>query len=150
MHGRIWPWLLTGAAFAADRVTKALALRIPPEGTVLIPGVLGLRYAENRGIAFSMLSGAPWLLGLLSLAVVAAAFLWLRKKTLPPVRTAGLMLMLGGAAGNMIDRLFRGYVVDMVDVLFVNFAVFNLADACLCVGCALAVGSLLFNGENGG
>ena len=137
-------WGIAVLVFALDRVAKILAVRIPEGGTVLIPGVLGLRYAENRGIAFSMLSGAPWVLGLLSLAIIAAAFLFLRKKTLHPLSLAGLMMMLGGAAGNMLDRFIHGYVPDMIEFLFVNFAIFNVGDACLCVGCALVIIRLLF------
>ena len=131
--------MIAAAVLAADRATKILAPGIPPEGQVLIPGVVGLRYAENKGIAFSMLSGQPWLLGLLSLAIIIAAFLYLRKKAIRPATLAGLMLMLGGAAGNMIDRFVRGYVPDMIEFLFVHFAVFNVADACLCIGCAWLV-----------
>ena len=64
---KLFPWLTAALVFAADRVTKCLAPGLPAEGTVLIPGVVGLKYTENRGIAFSLLSGAPWLLGVLSL-----------------------------------------------------------------------------------
>ena len=140
---KIWPWVIAAAVLAADRITKILAPGIPLEGQVLIPGVLGLRYAENRGIAFSLLSGRPWLLGLLSLALIAGAFVFLRKKALHPLSLAGLMMMLGGAAGNMFYRFFLGYVPDMVEFLFVDFAVFNVADACLCAGCALVIIRLL-------
>ncbi len=132
------------AVLAADRVTKELAPRIPGDGISLLPGVLGLRYAENRGIAFSLLSGAPRLLGVLSLALIAGGFLWLRKKSLKPFPLFALALMAGGAAGNMLDRLVRGYVPDMIEALFVRFPVFNVADACLTVGCALVMVSLLF------
>lgn len=139
MKRKVWPWMIAAAVLAADRATKILAPGIPPEGQALIPGVVGLRYAENKGIAFSMLSGQPWLLGLLSLAIIAAAFLYLRKKAIRPAALAALMLMLGGAAGNMIDRFVHGYVPDMIEFLFVRFAVFNVADACLCIGCAWLV-----------
>ena len=142
---RAWPWLIAAGVFILDRITKILALNIPENGQVLIPGVLGLRYAENRGIAFSLLSGRPWLLGLLSLAIIIAAALYLRKKRLHPVTLAGLMMMLGGAAGNMLDRFVRGYVPDMVEFLFVHFAIFNIGDACLCAGCALVIARLLFS-----
>ena len=134
---------------AADRITKALASDIPPEGTVLIPGVLGLRYTRNTGAAFSMLSGHPWLLGILSLAVIAAAFLILRKKKLSALTAAGLMMMLGGAVGNMIDRFLTGYVPDMIEFLFVRFAIFNVADTFLCIGCALTAIGLLGNEDKG-
>ena len=75
--------------------------------------------------------------------LLAAAWL-LRKKRFSPLLTTGIMLMAGGAAGNMADRFFTGFVPDMVEPLFVSFAVFNLADAALTVGCALVIGCLLF------
>jgi len=140
---RIWPGILAAAVWTADRITKVLAPGIPEEGQVLIPGVVGLRYAENRGIAFSLLSGVPWLPGLLSLAAVIGGFLLLRKKKIHPLALTGLMMMLGGALGNMVDRFLLGYVPDMIEVLFMEFAIFNVADAFLCVGCALVILRLL-------
>ena len=135
------------AVFLGDQATKALALRLPPEGLVLIPGVLALRLRRNTGMAFSLLSGYPGLLGALSLILMAGAFLLLRKKRMPALARTGLMMMLGGAAGNAADRLIRGYVIDMVEPLFVNFAVFNLADACLVVGCGLVMIAILRGGR---
>ena len=137
-------WLTVIPALIVDRVTKELSPGIPPEGIPLIPGVLGLRYTENRGIAFSLLSGHPRLVGLLSLALILAGFVWLRKKRFAPFPLFGLALMAGGAAGNMLDRLIRGFVPDMIETLFVSFPVFNVADACLTVGCAVLMISLLF------
>lgn len=134
------------AAFvvALDRVSKMLAPGLPAEGLPLIPGVVGLRYAENRGVAFSLLSGRPFLLGILSLVIIVGAFLVLRKKQLAPFPVTALMLMLGGAVGNMLDRFFTGFVPDMIEFLFVRFAIFNVADSALVVGCALMILSLLF------
>ena len=142
-------WLIPAAVFGADRVTKILAVGIPPEGIPLIPGVVRLRYAENTGAAFSMLSGHPWLLGVLSLLIIAGAFLFLRKKNIPALAMTGLMMMLGGAAGNMVDRLIHGAVPDMIEVLFVQFAIFNVADVFLCTGCGLVILRLLFGKETG-
>ena len=144
---KLWPWGIAAAVFIADRVTKILAPRIPEDGQALIPGVLGLRYAENRGIAFSMLSGMPWVLGLVSLVIIAAVFFFLRGKKLRAMTLAGLMMMLGGAAGNMMDRFIHGFVPDMIEVLFVQFAVFNVADMFLCIGCGLVILQLLFGRE---
>ena len=127
-----------------DRVTKELAPSIPAGGIPLIPGVLGLRYAENRGAAFSILSGHPRLLGILSLVILVAAFFWLRKKQLASHPLLALSLMAGGAAGNMFDRLIRGYVPDMIETLFISFPIFNVADSCLTIGCSMMVISLLF------
>ena len=143
MKRKIWPWAVAAAVFAADRITKALAKGIPEGGQVLIPGVVGLRYAENRGIAFSMLSGYPRLMGILSLALIVGGYLWLRKKQLAQFPLAGLALMAGGAAGNMADRLIRGFVPDMIEALFVQFPVFNIADSCLTAGCGMVIISLL-------
>ena len=140
---KVWPWAVAAAVFIADRVTKILAPGIPENGVVLIPGVIGLRYAENRGIAFSLLSGAPWALGVVSLLIIAAAFFCLRGKKLQPLALTGLMMMLGGAAGNMVDRFVHGFVPDMIEVLFMNFAIFNVADMFLCIGCGLVIISLL-------
>ena len=78
-----------------------------------------------------------------NLLIVAGALLFLRKKRIPRLPFIGLMLMLGGAAGNMADRLITGFVPDMIELLFVRFAVFNPADAALTVGCALIVLHLL-------
>ena len=136
-------WLVALAVVALDRGVKLLAANLPPEGVTLLPGVLGLRYAENRGIAFSLLSGQPRLLGVISLALIVAGYLWLRKKDLAAFPLTGLALMAGGAAGNMADRLIMGFVPDMIELLFVRFPIFNLADACLTVGCGLMIVSLL-------
>lgn len=140
-------FLIAIGVFALDRVTKILAPNIPLGGTTLIPGVLGLRYTRNKGIAFSWLSGTPWLLGVLSLVLIIAGFIFLRGKKLPNLTWIGLMMMLGGAVGNMIDRFFVGYVTDMIEFLFVNFAIFNIADMFLCIGCALVILRILFGKE---
>ena len=136
-------WIVAVIVLVLDRVAKELAAGIPEKGIALIPGVVGLRYAENRGAAFSMLSGYPRLLGVLSLVLIVAGFLWLRKKEIAAFPLTGLALMAGGAAGNMIDRLVRGFVPDMIETLFVSFPVFNIADSCLTVGCVLVMISLL-------
>ena len=141
-------WGITPAVIAVDRVTKLLAPKLPAEGITLIPGVIGLRYAENRGIAFSLLSGYPRLLGVLSLILIVAGYLWLRKKEFGSFPMTGLALMAGGAAGNMFDRLISGYVPDMIEVLFVHFPIFNIADSCLTVGCIMLIISLLARPED--
>ena len=141
-------WVIVITVLVVDRITKELAGGIPPEGITLIPGVIGLRYAENVGAAFSMLSGAPRLLGVLSLALIVGGWLWLRKKEIAPFPLAGLALMAGGAAGNMADRLIRGFVPDMIETRFISFPVFNIADSCLTVGCALVMISLLWRRQD--
>ena len=125
-----------------DQLVKWACLSLKGSVT-LIPGVLALTYAENTGMAFSLFSGRSWLLGLVSAGCILIGWLVLRRCRLGRLSRTAAMLMLGGAVGNMADRLLRGYVVDMFEVLFVDFAIFNVADAALTVGTALMGLSLL-------
>ena len=125
-----------------DQIVKWACLSLTGSVT-LIPKVLALTYAENTGMAFSLFSGRAWLLGVVSALCILAGWLVLRRYKLGRLSRIAAMLMLGGAVGNMLDRFFRGYVVDMFEVLFVEFAIFNVADAALTIGTALMALSLL-------
>ena len=127
---------------AADQVTKRLALSLQAPVT-LIPGILGLRLTRNTGVAFSLLSGVPWLVTVLSAAVLVLGGCLLRRYRLGALTRTGAMLIAGGALSNLISRVTEGSVIDMVEFLFVNFAVFNAADIALTVGCGLLILSLL-------
>jgi signal peptidase II len=142
-----WFWL-AAAVVAADQLVKWLSEALGRRDIVLIPGVLQFTCTHNTGMAFSMLSGHSWLLGLLSAGAIALGWWILRRYRLGTFSRLAAMLMLGGAVGNMIDRLFRGYVVDMFEALFVRFAVFNVADAALTVGAGLMAVTLLFCAED--
>ena len=126
-----------------DQATKWLCTRLTGSMT-LIPGVLALTYAENTGMAFSLFSGRAWALGIVSGLCILAGWLVLRRYQLGTISRIAAMLMLGGAVGNMLDRFLRGYVVDMFEALFVDFAIFNVADAALTVGTILLAYTLLF------
>lgn len=142
-------WIALAAALA-DRLTKAAARRLPAGGKALIPGILNLRPAENRGIAFSMLSGQGAWLALLTLMLVAGLVGWLvARPDAPKLLRAGLWLIAGGGLGNLYDRVLYGYVIDFIEPAFVRFAVFNVADACICVGAALAMLSLVLSEIHG-
>ena len=140
MRNEIFPIL--GIA-ALDQASKALAAGLPAGGKTLIPGVAALRYTENRGMAFSFLSGKPGWVAAVSLLAAAALWLWGRKQEMNRAARAGWLMMLGGAAGNLIDRVFRGFVPDLIELLFVRFAVFNVADCCVTLGCVLLAAGLL-------
>ena len=129
-----------------DQLVKRLCMGLTGSVT-LIPHVLALTYAENTGMAFSLFSGRAWVLGVVSAVCILLGWLVLRRYTLGPVSRIAGMLMLGGAAGNMIDRFLRGYVVDMFEALFMEFAIFNVADAALTVGTVLMAVSLLFRAD---
>ena len=134
---------ITPAVIILDQLTKWAARHMAAPIT-LINHVIGLRYTQNTGMAFSFLSDHIMLLILLSVVLMAAGYAVLRRYTLGLVSRAATMLMLGGALSNLVDRLLLGYVTDMIELLFCSFAIFNVADICLTVGCGLMIFSLLF------
>ena len=139
--------ILTVALVALDQLVKLLVLQnIAPGAHVpFIPHILELTYVENTGAAFSLFEEHTWILALISLgmSLVLAFALW-KNFFRHPVGKVTLALLLAGAVGNLIDRAFRGYVVDMFNVLFMNFAVFNVADICVVVGGIAAAVYYLF------
>jgi signal peptidase II len=142
-------FLAAAALVALDQYTK-LAIRSTlelGEQLTLLPGVLGLTYVQNTGMAFSSLSGATWFLTLVSLAAsIAVTVMLLRNHPFShPFGKWTLALILAGAVGNLIDRALFGFVTDMFKTLFMNFAVFNVADICVvCGGIAMIVYVLFF------
>ncbi|MEY2370553.1 signal peptidase II [Lysinibacillus capsici] len=100
--------------------------------------LFGILSHRNRGAAWGMLEGQMWLFSIVTVAVICAIVYFYHKEAKgKPVFQVGLMLLLGGAVGNFIDRLFRGEVVDFVDVLIpiinYDFPIFNVADAALTI-----------------
>ena len=120
-----------------DQVVKYLVLQnIPLGGHVpFIPYIVELTYVQNTGAAFSMMSEHTWILTVISLvmSVVLAVAIW-KNFFRHWFGKLTLTLLLAGAVGNLIDRALRGFVVDMFNVLFMEFAVFNVADICVVVG----------------
>ena len=139
--------ILTLALVALDQLVKYLVLTYIPLGghVPFIPYLVELTYVQNTGAAFSLFSQHTWLLTLTSLvmSLVLAAALW-KNFFRHPLGKVTLALLLAGAVGNLIDRAFRGFVVDMFNLLFMNFAVFNVADICVVVGGFAAVLYYLF------
>ena len=150
----IWLYYIAAAALvAADQVSKAAArAALPGAGTVtLLPGVVGLTYVENTGMAFSSFSGFTGVLALVSAAaaVALAVAIW-RRALHHGFGQWMLTLLLAGAVGNLIDRVWLGYVTDMIQLLFVRFAIFNVADICVTVGAlGLIVYLFFFESEAG-
>lgn len=129
---------VVGAALlvVADQLIKqwANAVLQPVGAITLLPGIVELRYYLNDGMAFSMLAGKQTLLIVMTsiMLVCVLALLLLRKMN--PWEHVSWMLILGGGVGNLIDRVLNGEVVDYINVLFMNFAVFNFADICITTG----------------
>ena len=139
-------WLtaaVAAAAIAADQATTSWALADLHRPVHLV-GPLGLGLQYNSGTAFSLLDGAgDWLVPLVVVVLVGVGWLaWHAGRTLLSVAYG---LVLGGALGNLADRVLRGHHGDVVDfVTLSHWPTFNVADACITVGVALAVFAMLF------
>lgn len=122
---------------AADQVVKYLVRSHIALGETIdfIPRLLGLTYVQNTGAAFSLFNEHTWVLTLVSAAacLALAAALW-KPVFRRPAGKLTLALLLAGAVGNLIDRALFGFVTDMFKTLFMNFAIFNVADICVVVG----------------
>lgn len=144
-------FLLPVGIFLVDRLVKVWAQRtlsFEPGGIQLLPGIMHFTYAQNSGMAFGFLSGQRWLLVLLSLAAVIAVIISLRPYRLGLWAKLSLLSILGGMLGNLVDRIFLGFVVDMFEFTFVRFAVINVADIFISLGAVFLCISLLFRPDD--
>lgn len=131
---------------AADQWTKWLVLKNMELGEripVIEPYLAWLSH-RNRGAAWGMLEGQMWLFAIITIAVIIGILYYFHKHAKgQPLFQLSLMIILGGAIGNFIDRMVRGEVVDFVDVLIpvinYDFPIFNVADAALSVGVVLMI-----------
>lgn len=151
---RFFAWMAVAAlVVVADQVTKwaivewvALYERIP------LNSFINLTHQRNTGAAFSLLADAGgwqrWFFIVLASVVsaVLAVWLWRIRNQGHAILAAGLALVLGGAVGNLIDRIWLGYVTDFIQVWFGSWAFpsFNVADAGISVGAALLIIDALF------
>lgn len=146
-----WAALLAAFVVALDQATKALVIAALPFGGErdVIPGFFRLVHSRNRGIAFGLFgsSGPAVQIALLCvvIVVVVVVAVQLRRTGQDGLNTLGLSLVLGGALGNLIDRLVRGEVVDFLD-FFVrlgdrehHWPAFNVADAAISVGAGCVI-----------
>ena len=134
-------------AVALDQLTKYWVVQNiqPFEQIPVIPGIFHLTYTENTGAAFSSLEGQRWLFVLVLLAFAAFIIWEFPKKRLAFTNLERWMIVsiFAGGVGNMIDRLYQGFVVDMIEVEFMRFAVFNVADIFITCGCIALIAHLV-------
>jgi len=142
---RFWKsFQLALGVVALDQLSKAL---LGGSSAPLIPGVLRLTPVRNTGAAFGLFGqGTPWL-ALLSGAAVLLIWLYQWKGKSDGLFGLGLSVLAGGALGNLIDRVSRGYVVDFLALEFMTFPVFNLADVAVTCGCLLCIVAVLLHKE---
>ena len=144
--------LFAAGIVVVDQVTKLLVLaNIPLFADIdVIPGLFHLTYVQNTGAAFSSFEGMRWLFVLLFAVLTVLILVEYFKKRMPfsPFERWCIAAIYGGGLGNIIDRVRLGYVVDMIEVDFMNFPVFNVADCFITCGCiALIVHMVFFNKE---
>lgn len=130
---------------AADQITKLLIASSYDvgESTDIISGIIRLTYVRNRGAAFGMLANQRWIFLVLTTLTIAA-IVWYIIKYRPRNKLVmgSLTLILAGGIGNMIDRIRLEYVIDFIDFYAFGEAwkwVFNVADACVCIGAGLMI-----------
>lgn len=138
--------LLSAVLVLVDQLTKiAVQHWLKPIGDFpLIEDVLHMTYLENRGMAFGMMQGQQWLLiwvtAIVLLVLIAAVMMGKIKK---PATLFTVAVIIGGGVGNLIDRIYRGYVIDFIYVKIINFAIFNFADICVTCGTVVLLYILL-------
>ena len=109
-----------------------------------IPKILSLTYLRNTGAAFSILENQQWLFAVITLVVIGAAIWYLSKHIKGSVwLLSSLCLIIAGGIGNFIDRMRQGFVVDMFQLDFINFAIFNVADSYLTIGVIVLIVMML-------
>ena len=143
MSARISAYALAAAIFLADQLTKWLVLgplALREVGQVKLLPIFDLTYVENRGISLGMAQAQNdthrWLLVAGTAAIALLVAVWIAREPRRGDRAA-LALVLGGALGNIVDRVRFGYVVDVLDLhfgAFRPFYVFNIADAAISIG----------------
>lgn len=139
--------LLSALLVGLDQLLKLWAVHaLKPVGSYpIINNILHLTYVENRGAAFGMMQGQTWLLiWATALVLLVLVFLILSGRIKQKFPLFTIAVILGGGVGNLIDRVYRGFVVDYIHVKIINFAVFNFADICVTMGTLVLVCWLIF------
>ena len=143
-------FILAGGIVALDQLVKYLVrTQLPLYHTIeMLPGLLNLTYVQNTGAAFSLFADSTMILALFSLLISIGIAAYMALRPLPHrFGRLTLALVLGGAVGNLIDRFFLGYVVDMFAFAFIDFPVFNVADVSLVCGGILLCTYVMFFSE---
>ncbi len=147
------PVILAVAVTILDQVTKHYVVknRLLYSSHVVVPHFFNLVHWRNTGGAWGILSGHPYLLGIISVfALALLVFFFTLFVENHPERAISLALVLGGTAGNFLDRIFRGNVVDFLHFYYRSFdwlPAFNVADSAISIGVALFIFSSLYHGN---
>ena len=150
-----WPYVLAALVFVADQLTKYWIINtvgLESLGTIPVLPFFSLTWVQNYGVSMGLLQAdsatGRWLLVGLTAIISLVVAVWITREKLPTERFA-LGLILGGALGNIVDRIRFGYVVDFVHLHAGqwSFYVFNVADAAISVGVAILLWRALIGGS---
>lgn len=150
MHKKkhLWCAVMIFLIIAFDQITKILATEYLKgnEPVSFIKGVVQFKYAENTGMAFSLFSGARWIFVVLTLIVCAVALWYIFSNRCKHLWLYwSIAVIVSGGLGNLIDRAFYGYVVDFIEPVFIDFAIFNIADCAVTLGGVSLIAYLIFD-----
>lgn len=122
----------------ADILTKQLVVNfmIERQSIPIINNFFYLTYARNKGIAFSLLEGKLVFIIIMTILVIGIIIKYIKDSTATSIEIICYSLVIGGAIGNLLDRIIYGYVIDFLDfhLFHYNFPIFNLADSCIVIG----------------
>ncbi len=147
--------LIAAVIVLLDQATKYLVVHYLTQRVVIIPGFLDLVSVYNRGVAFGMFNNGQCIFRTTMLTVLSVVvflilfFVYLFSKDMTRLSMVALSMIMGGAVGNVIDRIRLGYVVDFIDAFVKNahWPAFNVADSAITVGAVLLAIDLLFPGN---
>ncbi|CCI85566.1 lipoprotein signal peptidase A [Lactobacillus pasteurii DSM 23907 = CRBIP 24.76] len=140
-------FLISLIAVGLDQGLKAYIATNYQIGEVhsIIPGLISFNYLQNNGAAWNILPGQMWLFYIISIvAIVICVYYILSSKENNALFKWGVALVLGGVIGNFIDRLHLKYVIDMIQLDFVHFNIFNIADSAITIGVGIIFIYLIF------
>lgn len=138
--------ILSAVIVGVDQLIKFFVCNfLQPVGSVeVIPGLFSLKYVENKGAAFGMMANMRWVFIVFTIVVIAIMlFIVFKKKIKNKLFISSSILLIGGGIGNLIDRIFLGYVIDYLSLSFFP-PVCNFADYCITVGTVILLIYLLF------
>ena len=131
-----------------DQVTKLLAQKYLSDGTAVtfIKGIVQFNYTENTGMAFSLFTGARWIFIVITIIACGGALWYMftdRCNSLWLYWSIGVII--AGGLGNFIDRVLYGFVIDFIEPVFMNFAIFNIADCAVTLGAVSLIAYLVLD-----
>ena len=143
---------LTVILVILDQITKVLSkLYLKPIGTkVIIDNIFSFSYVENFGAAWGIMQNSRWFFVIMTLIILIGGAIYLNKnKIKSKIFKLSTALIYAGAIGNLIDRLIFGYVTDFLEITFISYPVFNIADCCVVIGAVLlGIYLIFFEGKN--